>query len=475
MERHQNDDRYIENRTFDEIQVGDESHLQKRLTLDDIKLFAIMSGDVNPSHVDDDFARSSRFQEIIAHGMWGGALISTVLGTQLPGPGTIYLGQTLNFRAPVALGDKLKVSVRVTAKDDSRAQLTLDCRCENQKGKVVIEGEAKVLAPTEKIRRPRTVMPQVRLAERGRLHEILSAADHPPAIPVAVVHPVDDVSLTGAVAAAHHGLIIPLLIGPEAKIRAAADAADVDISDFELIDVPHSHAAAERAVALVREGRAEAIMKGALHTDELMHEVLKRDGGLRTERSISHVMALDVPTYPRPLFITDAAINISPSLDQKGDIIANAIELAHALGNKDPKVAILSAVETINPKIPSTLDAAALCKMADRGQIQGGTLDGPLAFDNAISESAARTKGIDSPVAGRADILIAPDLEAANMLMKQLTYLADATGAGLVLGARVPIILTSRADEAITRMASCALALLVADHQKAKGLPEQGA
>ncbi|MCA1770836.1 MAG: bifunctional enoyl-CoA hydratase/phosphate acetyltransferase [Halomonas sp.] len=473
----QNDDRFIENRTFDEIQIGDEAHLQKRLTLDDIKLFAIMSGDVNPSHVDDDFARSSRFQEVIAHGMWGGALISTVLGTQLPGPGTIYLGQTLSFRAPVALGDVLKVSVRVTAKDEARSQLTLNCHCENQKGKTVIEGEARVLAPTEKIRRPRTVMPTVRLAERGRLHEILSAADHPPAISVAVVHPVDDVSLTGAVAAAHHGLIIPILIGPKDKIRAAADAADVDISKFEVIDVPHSHAAAERAVALVREGRAEAIMKGALHTDELMHEVLKRDGGLRTERSISHVMALDVPTYPRPLFITDAAINISPSLDQKRDIICNAIELAHALGNHDPKVAILSAVETINPKIPSTLDAAALCKMADRGQIKGGTLDGPLAFDNAISESAARTKGIESPVAGRADILIAPDLESANMLMKQLTYLADATGAGLVLGARVPIILTSRADEAITRMASCALALLVADHQKAKGLPEpeQGA
>lgn len=469
------DNRYIENRTFDEIQVGDEAFLEKRLTLDDIKLFAIMSGDVNPSHVDDDFARSSRFQEVIAHGMWGGALISTVLGTQLPGPGTLYLGQTLNFRAPVALGDVLRVSVRVSAKDDARSQLTLDCRCENQRGKVVIEGEARVLAPTEKIRRPRAVLPTVRLAERGRLHEILSAADHPPAIPVAVVHPVDDVSLTGAVAAAHHGLIIPLLVGPAAKIRAAADAAQLDISEFELIDVPHSHAAAERAVALVREGRAEALMKGALHTDELMHEVLKRDGGLRTERCISHVMAFDVPTYPRPLFITDAAINISPSLDQKRDIICNAIELAHALGNHDPKVAILSAVETVNPRMPSTLDAAALCKMADRGQIKGGTLDGPLAFDNAISESAARTKGIDSPVAGRADILVAPDLESANMLMKQLTYLADATGAGLVLGARVPIILTSRADEAITRMASCALALLVADHQKRQGLPEQGA
>ncbi len=465
------DDGYIENRTFDEIQVGDQAQLKKRLTLDDIQLFAILSGDINPAHVDDDFARSTRFQEVIAHGMWGGALISTVLGTQLPGPGTLYLGQTLQFRAPVNLGDVLKVSVRVTAKDEARHQLTLDCRCENQKGKVVIEGEARVLAPTEKIRRPRTVLPTVRLAERGRLHEILSAADHPAAIPMAVVHPVDEVSLTGAVAAARHGLIVPLLVGPAARIRAAADAAELDIGDFELIDTPHSHAAAERAVALVREGRAEALMKGALHTDELMHEVLKRDSGLRTERCISHVMAFDVPTYPRPLFITDAAINITPGLAHKRDIIQNAIELAHALGNADPRVAILAAVETINPRMPSTLDAAALCKMAERGQIRGGTLDGPLAFDNAISEAAARAKGIDSPVAGRADILVAPDLEAANMLMKQLTYLADATGAGLVIGARVPIVLTSRADEAITRMASCALALLLADHQQRQGLP----
>ncbi|GHE21385.1 bifunctional enoyl-CoA hydratase/phosphate acetyltransferase [Halomonas urumqiensis] len=467
---HSEEHAFIENRTFDEIQVGDVAHLNKRLTMDDIKLFAIMSGDVNPSHVDDDFARSSRFQEVIAHGMWGGALISTVLGTQLPGPGTIYLSQTLDFHAPVRLGDVLDVSVKVTAKSPETHQLTLDCRCANQRGKVVIEGQARVLAPTQKVRRPRTVLPSVRLAERGRLHEILSAADHPEAITMAVVHPVDGSSLTGAVAAAQHGLITPILVGPRAKIQAAAMEAELDITGFELIDVPHSHAAATRAVALVHEGRANALMKGALHTDELMHEVLKRDGGLRTERCISHVMAFDVPTYPRPLLITDAAINITPNLATKRDIVQNAIELAHALGNADPKVAILSAVETINPKIASTLDAAALCKMADRGQIQGGTLDGPLAFDNAVSEAAANAKHIISPVAGRADILVAPDLESANMLMKQLTYLADATGAGLVIGARVPIVLTSRADEPITRMASCALALLLADHQQRQNL-----
>lgn len=465
------EDGYIENRTFDEIQIGDKAELTKRLTMDDIKLFAIMSGDVNPSHVDDDFAHSSRFHEVVAHGMWGGALISTVLGTQLPGPGTIYLEQSLNFRAPVMLGDELRVMVEVITRHPQHKHLTFACRCENQDGEVVIEGEARVLAPSEKVRRPRTVLPQVRLTERGRLHEILNAAELPPPLRMAVVHPVDHDALLGAIAAARHGLIVPLLVGPAARIQAAADEAQVDITEYEVIDVPHSHAAARRAVELVHAGRAEALMKGSLHTDELMHEVLKRDGGLRTERFISHVMAFDVPTYPRPLLITDAAINIHPSLEHKRDITQNAIELARAMEIDHPKVALLSAIETINPRLPSTLDAAALCKMADRGQIHGGLLDGPLAFDNAISEIAAKTKGIVSPVAGRADILVAPDLEAANMLIKQLTYLADATGAGLVLGARVPIVLTSRADEVISRLASCALALLLSQYQQRTTLP----
>lgn len=462
---HHDSQELIENRTYDEIAIGDAAHLEKRLTLEDIKLFAVMSGDVNPSHVDEDFAKSSRFQEVIAHGMWGGALISSVLGTQLPGPGTVYLGQTLSFKAPVRLGDVLHVSVRAIDKDDAHHRITFACRCQNQHGDNVIEGEARVLAPTTKISRPRTLMPKVRLSERGRLHDILTAADHPDAMTTAVVHPVDESSLRGALESAAQGLIIPTLVGPSAKIQAAAEQAELDISGLELIDVPHSHAAAEQAVALARQGRVAALMKGALHTDELLREVVKRETGLRTERSLSHVMAFDVPTYPRPLLITDAAINIYPTLDVKRDIVQNAIELAHALGNSDPKVAVLSAVETINPKIHSTLDAAALCKMAERGQITGGSLDGPLAFDNAISEAAAKTKGIQSRVAGRADILLAPDLEAANMLMKQLTHLADASGAGLVVGARVPIILTSRADDALTRMASSALALLMANHQ----------
>lgn len=462
------DKTFIENRTFDELAVGDSASIERRLTMDDIKLFAVMSGDVNPAHVDEDFAKSSRFQEIIAHGMWGGALISTVLGTEMPGPGTIYLGQTLRFRAPVGLGDVLKVTVQVREKDDEKKRVTFDCFCTNQDGRHVIEGVAEVLAPTEKIRRARTIMPRVRLAERAKLHELLDAATQPEPVAMAVVHPVDEQALLGALESAQAGLIVPVLVGPEARIRQAADAAEVDISDFRIIDVPHSHAAAEQAVALARSGTVQAIMKGSLHSDELLREVVRRNSGLRTERRISHVSAFDVPTYPRPLFITDAGINIDPTLEEKVDIVQNAIDLAHAIGIAQPRVAILSAIETVNPRIRSTVEAAALCKMAERGQISGARLDGPLAFDNAVSETAVATKGIVSEVAGRADILVAPDLEAANMLVKQLTYLADASGAGLVVGARVPIVLTSRADDAITRMASCALALLLAQYQLKK-------
>jgi phosphotransacetylase len=283
-----------------------------------------------------------------------------------------------------------------------------------------------------------------------------------PSVPTAVAHPCDAAALGAAVDAAAEGLITPILVGPEAKIRAAADAAKADISAFRLEPAPHSHAAAARAVALVRAGEAQILMKGSLHTDELMHEVISPDTGLRTARRVSHVYLMDVPRYPRPLLITDAAINVAPSLVDKRDIVQNAIDLARLLGSREPRVAILSAVETVNPKLQSTLDAAALCKMADRGQITGGLLDGPLAFDNAVNPEAALEKGIVSPVAGRADILVVPDLVAGNMLAKQLIFLAGADAAGVVLGARVPIVLTSRADSKEARIASCAVAVLMA-------------
>ena len=458
---------FIENRTFDEIQIGDSASLERRLTLQDIKLFAVMSGDVNPAHVDEDYARSSRFHEVIAHGLWGGALISTVLGTQLPGPGTIYLNQSLSFRRPVALGDLVRVSVTVKEKNSENHRLLLDCLCANEEGKTVISGAAEVLAPTEKVRRQRWVLPEVRLSERVHLHRLLAAAKERPPVPTGVVHPTDEASLGGVIAAAEQGLIVPLLIGPEDKIRAAAEAASIDLSPYELVATEHSHAAAAKAVALARAGEVQALMKGKLHTDELMRAVVARETGLRTERRLSHIFAFDVPTYAQPLFITDAAINVAPTLEHKRDIVQNAIDLAHALGIECPKVAVLSAVETVTPIIPSTLDAAALCKMADRGQLSGALVDGPLAFDNAVSPEAAHIKGIVSPVAGQADILVVPDLEAGNMLAKQLEYLGGAEGAGIVLGARVPIILTSRADDAISRLASCALAVMLVHHRQA--------
>jgi phosphate acetyltransferase len=285
----------------------------------------------------------------------------------------------------------------------------------------------------------------------------------------AVAHPCDESSLRGAVEAAELGILKPILVGPRAKIEAAAAQAKLDISGYELVDAPHSVAAAETAVQLVREGRAELLMKGSLHTDELMGAVVKSATGLRTSRRISHCFIMDVPSLDRPIFVTDAAINIFPSMEDKMHIIQNAIDLARSLGIGEPKVAILSAMETINPKVPSTIEAGALCKMADRGQITGGILDGPLALDNAIDLDAAKIKKIDSPVAGRADILVVPDLEAGNMLAKSLSFMADADAAGIVLGARVPIILTSRADSVLTRLASCAVAALVAHARKISG------
>lgn len=456
---------FIENRTYNEIVVGDHAELTRRLKPQDIELFAVMSGDINPTHVDADYAKDDIFHGIIAHGMWGGALISAVLGTELPGPGTIFLDQSLKFEAPVGLGDTVIVRVEVTEKQDN-GRLLLACTCLNQHGKMVIEGGARVIAPREKVRRPRVVLPEVHLHVQGAQYARLIAATEALAlVRTAVVHPCDALSLTGALEAAHLGMIVPVLVGPRARIEAAADQAGRSLAGIEIVDTPHSHAAAAAAVALVRAGKVAALMKGSLHTDELMEAVIDATFGLRTERRMSHVYVLDVPTYPKPLLITDAAINIQPDLAVKRDIVQNAIDLARALGIKRSKVAILSAVETVNPRMPTTLDAAALCKMADRGQITGGVLDGPLAFDNAISTVAAAAKGIVSEVAGAADILVAPDLESANMMAKQLIYLAGADAAGIVLGATVPIILTSRADSATSRLASCALAQLFISNQ----------
>lgn len=458
----------LENITFDEMKVGDTAVLARTVSREDIQLFAVVSGDVNPSHLDDDYARESQFGVVVAHGMLSGAMISALLGNRFPGPGTVYVGQSLRFKALVHVGDTLTVKLTCIEKIQSLKHLIIACAVTNQHGVLVVEGEATVAAPVEKIRRQQAALPEVTVTDSQRRYDnLISLADNLPPIKVAVAHPCDAESLRGAMLAMHEGLIVPVLIGPEAKIRAAAEFIDADLSACIMINTEHSVESAERAVAMAKAGEVEAIMKGSLHTDELMAQVVNKISGIRTARRISHVFVADVPRYPRPLLITDAAINIQPTLEDKVDIVQNAIDLAHALNIPMPRVALLSAVETVNPKIPSTLEAAALCKMADRGQITGGILDGPLAFDNAVSVFAARTKGIVSEVAGRADILLVPDLESGNMLAKQLEYLAGALLTGVVLGARVPIVLTSRADRAEARAASCAIVKRLVAHRLA--------
>ena len=466
-----NEPRYLVNKTFDEIKIGDSASLTRTLMPEDVKLFAVLTGDVNPSVVDPSYSESGMFREVIAHGMWSGSLISTVLGTQFPGPGTILVDQTLHFARPVSIGDTITIKVTAKQKFEHNKHVLFDCLCTNQEGLQVVRGTAEILAPSEKVTRLRSVhMPEIRIDDRHeRYIHLLDRVKGLEPIPTAVAHPCDTESLKGPVMAFQAGIIEPILVGPENKIRAVAEENGIDLSGIRIVHAAHSHDSAALAVSLVRTGDAEALMKGSLHTDELMGEVVARANGLRTSRRISHVFLMDVPTYHRPLLITDAAINIAPSLEEKADIIQNAIDLAHVIGIAEPKVAILSAVETINPQIQSTLDAAALCKMADRGQIKGGVLDGPLAFDNAISVVAARTKGIKSAVAGHAEILVVPDLESGNMLAKQLEYMANALTAGIVLGTKVPIVLTSRADTAETRTASCVIAALIAHANRKNG------
>ena len=443
---------YYENRTFDELEIGEQARLTRTLSVDDREMIGVMAGAVTAPRAGET--------AIDGAAMWTAGLVVAALSVKLPGPGATILGQNLEFAGPVAPGDAVTVEVRVLEKGADR-RVRLAVRGENEAGDTVVSGEVEVSAPAERARLQRQTRPQVFLPEQGlRLKGLIERARRYDPVRTAVVHPVDDKSLGGALAAAEAGLVEPVLVGPRAKIEAAAQAADLDISKLELVDAPHSHAAAARAVAMAREGAVAALMKGALHTDEIMGEAVSSEHGLRTERRISHVMVTDAPAYPKLLLITDAAINVAPDLEAKRDIVQNAIDLAHALGILSPKVAILAAVETVYPRMRSTVEAAALCKMADRGQITGGALDGPLAFDNAVSPDAAETKGLGSPVAGQADILVAPDIEAGNILVKQLDYLAGATAAGVVMGARVPIILTSRSEGVLPRVAASAVAQL---------------
>jgi phosphate acetyltransferase len=456
----------IENKTFDEIGLGETARLVRTLTKADIEGFAAVSGDTNPTHMDSAYAFDTPFHEIVGHSMWSASLISNLLGNELPGIGTVYLDQKLHFKLPVKLGDTVCVTIKVLAKNNALKSITFDCLVTNQRQEIVATGESTVQPPSVKVRREKINAPHIQLFDpEARLKSLLALGEQLEPIACGIVHPCEDGALAGAIEAAQAGLIRPVLIGPKARLQALAQAHGLAIDGFELIDTPHSHASAEVAAAMAAEGKVEALMKGSLHTDEFMRAVVTHPA-LRTKRRISHVWRFDVPLYNKPLLISDCAINIKPTLNEKVDIVQNAIELAHVLGNPNPKVAILSAVETITPSIASTLDAAALCKMADRRQITGAVLDGPLAFDNAISLEAAKIKKIDSPVAGQADILIAPDLESGNMIGKQLEYLGGAMSSGIVLGARIPLALTSRADGPAARMASALLTKLVAHHYR---------
>ena len=459
---------WMENITYDELAVGHSARLVRTVTLQDIQAFAAVSGDINPAHLNPEYADATMFHGVIAHGMLGAALISALFGTQFPGPGTIYLGQELKFTKPVRIGDTLTVLATVSEKNDEKKRIKMDCLVTNQSGETVLKGEANLMPPTKKVRVQRIDAPQIQLYDpEARFNTLLDQVQGLDIVRCAVVHPCDAGSLSGAMDAANHGLIKPVLIGPEGRIRHVAEEAGISLQGVEIFSVEHSHAAAEMAAAMAANKEVEILMKGSLHTDELLKAVLSHKA-LRTGRRLSHVFRFDVPLYSKPLIITDAAINIEPTLQEKVDIVQNAIDFARVMGIETPKVAILSAVETVTASIPSTLDAAALCKMADRGQITGGLLDGPLAFDNAVSPDAVQIKGIVSEVAGQADILAVPDLESGNMIAKQLEYLAGASGSGLVLGARVPIALTSRADGPMARVASTVLAVLAAHDNRRK-------
>jgi phosphate acetyltransferase len=452
------------NRTFEEIDVDATASISRTLTTTDVEALAIAAGDVEGFHLEG----GNPDDRLFAQGAAAVAMVAGLLNRRLPGPGSAIVGTQFRYAGTCYVGDTLTATVTAVRKHAEGHRVEFACRCVNQNGDVLVDGVATVVAPTQRIAYANVSTPEMILRRNDGFAKLFKRCAALPPVTCAVVHPCDADSMLGALEAARRGLIVPVLVGPEAKMHAVARAESVDLSPYQIVSVEHSHAAAERAVEMARTGRVEALMKGSLHTDELMGAVVPAASGLRTARRISHVFVLDVPTYPRLLMVTDAAINLYPTLEDKVDICQNAIDLAHVLGIARPKVAILSAIETINPKIPGTLDAAVLCKMADRGQIRGALLDGPLAFDNAISVEAARSKGIHSVVAGEADILLVPDLEAGNMLAKQLQYLAGADMAGIVCGTRVPIVLTSRADNVRTRIVSAAVLKLVAHDRREK-------
>lgn len=449
---------------WDELKVGQRARLSRAVTLHELQAFGIATGQPTDLPATSSAAAARARSIGILPASWAGALIDGFISTDFPGPGSSIREQTLRFHRPVRVGDSLTITIEVVEKMQATQEIRLQCTVVNQHNEPVLSGETRVRPSAQKFARSEVPAPTILLYDpESRLKNWVATLPSASPTPCAVIHPCDEASLRGALDARDAGLITPIVVAPQARITKIAQQLGLSLAGVEILDSAHSHNSAELGVNLAGDGRVSMLMKGSLHTDELMEAVLNCPR-LRTERRMSHVFRFDVPSYDRPLLLTDAAINISPSLADKADIARNAISLAHALGIEIPRLAILSAVETVTPKIASTIDAAALCKMAERGQITGGIIDGPLAFDNAISLAAARIKGIESPVAGRADILLVPDLEAGNMLAKQLEYLAGAASCGIVLGARVPIVLTSRADPAMSRVASAALARVMLRH-----------
>ena len=459
--------REFTNVIFDEIQIGATAEMDVTMKQNQIDLAAMVSGDVDAFYLMQPGDADKRQEAGKTEAAGAEAIISIILGTRLPGPGTKILHRDLHFAGDFSVGDTLTAKVAAREKRKEGILVVFDARCVNQADKELVSGTVTVQAPTSRLVYDNIKPPQFELRWGDAFAQLIKGCQGCEPIPCAIVHPCDKDSLMGAIEAARRGFIIPVLVGPEDKIRAAAQEAQIDLGPYRIVPAAYSHESAQKAVELARTGEVEALMKGSLHTDEIMGAIVPTAAGLRTSRRISHAFVMDVATYPKMFIMTDAAVNIFPDLEVKRDIVQNAIDLSHALGLAMPKVGILSAVEVINSKIPSTLDAAALCKMADRGQITGGILDGPLAFDNAISAHAAKIKGINSPVSGDVDILLAPDLEAANMLFKQLTYLSGAEGAGIVLGTRIPVVLTSRADSVRTRLASVAVMVQVAHARRA--------
>lgn len=447
---------------YADLVIGQEARVDRLCRAEDLFVFAHASGNLNPMHLPGLDGDGDGLPEAVAPSAWVAALISGVLGNLLPGPGTLYLSETLRFVGRAHAGDTLTAWARVAEKRPDRV-VRMDVRVDGPAGRIA-EGEVTVRAPDARRRFDGVAVPGLTVQSHRHFDALLARAAPLAALPTIVVCPESPDAVTGAVMARDHGLIDPVFVGDPAKIAAAASEAGAGaaIADIPIVDIPDHRAAALRAVAMIHEGRGRALMKGHLHTDQLLHAILKKEGGLRTNRRLSHVFVMDVPGLDHLLFVTDAAINIAPDLECKVSIVQNAIDLARALGVDQPKVGILSAVETVTASIPSTLDAAILSKMADRGQITGGLVDGPLAMDNAVDVGAARTKGLTGLVAGRADVLVAPNMEAGNMIAKELTFLAHAEAAGLVMGAQVPVILTSRADDDKARLASCAVATLYA-------------